>query len=336
MKRIVLNRVLGAIVQILLVTFLAWLLFFVVARFTGATPARRLAGKLASPARVAQVAKIYGLNLPYWEQYFVYLNHLLHGNFGFSYVQQRPVLDIVWPALRATASLVLGAALLWLSVSAVIGTFIGRRLHSVWDVVIRFLAVIGMSVPVFWLSPMLAYLFGFEPTQGKLFGFSILGKGTTIFPIGGYVPLGTNPAQWAYHLVLPWICLATAYAAVYIRYFRTLTAEQLSEDYVRTATAKGASSARVLTRHVGRNVSPTISVVLGADLASALTGVFFVETVFAIPGLGYVGVSAVQNLDYPVITAVVIVTAVVAVILNMVVDLLHAVLDPRVRRVVAV
>lgn len=336
MKRIVFNRVLGALVQILVVTILAWLLFFVIARFTGASPARRIAGKLASPAQVAEVARAYGLNLPYWEQYLVFLNHLVHGNFGYSYVQQRPVSDIMWPALRATASLVLGACAIWLVVSAVIGTYCGRHLHSLGDVAGRALSIIGMSIPVFWLAPMVAYLFGFEPTQGKLFGFSILPRGTTIFPIEGYVNFGTNPAEWAYHLILPWFTLAAGFTAVYIRYFRTLTAEQLTEDYVRTAAAKGASTKRILLRHVGRNLAPTISAVLGADIATWITGVFFVETVFAIPGLGYVGVSAVENLDYPLITSVVVISAVIAVIANMVVDLLHLALDPRVRYVPAV
>lgn len=336
MRRIVFNRVLGAIVQILAVTILTWLLFFVIARFTGASPARRIAGKLATPAQVAEVARVYGLNLPYWQQYLVFLDHLVHGNFGYSYIQQRPVSDIIWPALRATASLVLGASVIWLGVSALIGTYCGRHLHTAGDVVGRTLSIIGMSIPVFWLAPMVAYIFAFEPTQGKLFGFSILSRGTTIFPIDGYVDFGTNPAQWAYHLILPWFTLAAGFTAVYIRYFRTLTAEQLGEDYVRTAAAKGASTTRILSRHVGRNLAPTISVVLGADVATWITGVFFVETVFAIPGLGYVGVSAVENLDYPLITSVVVISAIIAVLANMLVDLLHMALDPRVRRVVAV
>ena len=127
--------------------------------------------------------------------------------------------------------------------------------------------------------------------------------------------------------------LAIGFAAVYIRFIRTLTAEQLSEDYARTAKAKGASTTRIMTRHVGRNVAPTVTVLIGADIATALTGVFFVETVFAIPGLGYTGLSAIENLDYPVITGVVIVAALIAVLANTVVDLMHAVLDPRLRRV---
>jgi peptide/nickel transport system permease protein len=159
--------------------------------------------------------------------------------------------------------------------------------------------------------------------------------GTTLFPITGYVDLGQNPAEWAYHLVLPWVTLAIGFAAVYIRYIRTLTAEQLGEDYTRTAKAKGASTGRILFRHVGRNVAPTMTVLLGADVATALSGVFFVETVFNIPGLGWTGVYAIQNLDYPVITGVVIVCALIAVLANTIVDLLHGVLDPRLRRVAA-
>jgi peptide/nickel transport system permease protein len=334
--RILLNRLLGAIVQILVVTLLAWLLFFVIARYTGASPARRIAGKTATAAQVAQVAKVYGLNKPYWEQYIQFLGQLLHGNFGFSYVQQRPVSSILWPAVRATTSLVLGAAALWILVAAPIGAYGARKLHSFGDVAGRAVSIVGMSIPVFWLAPMVSFLFGFQPTQGKLLGLSILPRGTQLFPITGYVDFGADPIEWAYHLLLPWAVLATGFAAVYIRYIRTLTAEQLSEDYTRTAIAKGASMRRVLIRHVGRNVAPTITVLLGADIATALSGVFFVETVFAVPGLGYAGLSAIENLDYPVITAVVIVSAVIAVIANAIVDLLHGALDPRVRRVVPV
>ncbi len=336
MRRVILNRLLGAVVQILVVTLFAWLLFYVIARYTGASPARRIAGKTATAGQVAQVAKLYGLDKPYWEQYLLFLWHLLHGDFGFSYVQQRAVSSILWPAVRATTSLVLGAACVWLLVAAPIGAYGGLRMRSFGDVAGRAVSIVGMSIPVFWLAPMVAYLFGFQPTQGKLLGLSILPEGTSIFPIGGYVDLGTSPVQWAYHLVLPWVTLAVGFAAVYIRFIRTLTAEQLVEDYTRTAASKGASTSRVLVRHVGRNVAPTVTVLLGADVATALSGVFFVETVFAIPGLGYVGLSAIQNLDYPVITAVVIVSAVIAVIANTIVDLLHGALDPRVRREITI
>lgn len=335
MRRMVARRLLGALIQLFVVTISAWLLFYVIARFTGASPAQRIAGKTASAAQVALVAKLLGLDKPYWQQYLIFLGHLIHGNFGYSYFQDRPVSSILWPATRATASLVFGAALVWLCVAAPIGAYGGLRQRSIGDVVGRGLAIVGMSIPVFWLAPMMAYFFAFEPTQGRILGLSILPTGTKLFPITGYVDLGTSPLEWAYHLVLPWITLAVGFAAVYIRYIRTLTAEQLGEDYTRTAKAKGASTGRILVRHVGRNVAPTMTVLLGADIATALSGVFFVETVFNIPGLGWTGVYAIENLDYPVITGVVIVCAVIAVLANTIVDLLHGVLDPRLRRLAA-
>jgi peptide/nickel transport system permease protein len=231
---------------------------------------------------------------------------------------------------------VLGAAVVWLLIAAPVGAYGGLRPRSAGDIAGRAIAILGMSIPVFWLAPMISFFFGYQPTQGELFGLPVLPVGTTIFPIQGYVDLGQNPVQWAYHLLLPWLTLAIGIAAVYIRFIRTLTAEQLGEDYARTARAKGASTSRVLVTHVGRNVAPTITVLLGADIATALTGVFFVETVFGIPGLGYTGLSAIENLDYPVITGVIIVAALIAVLANTVVDLLHAVLDPRLRRVTGV
>jgi len=333
MRRIVGQRLLGAVVQVLIVTLFAWLLFYVIARFTGASPAQRIAGKNATPQQIALVAKSLGLNKPYWQQYVLFLNQLLHGNFGFSYVQMRPVSAILWPAIRATTSLVLGAVVVWMLVAAPVGGYGGLRPRSAGDIAGRAVAILGMSIPVFWLAPLVSYFFGYQPTQGELFDLHVLPVGTSIFPIDGYTDLGQNPADWAYHLILPWITLAIGFAAIYIRFIRTLTAEQLAEDYARTARAKGASTGRVLVVHVGRNVAPAVSVLLGADIATALTGVFFVETVFGIPGLGYTGLSAIENLDYPVITAVVIVAALIAVLANTVVDLSHAVLDPRLRRV---
>ena len=333
MRKVFGKRLAGALVQVLMVTLLAWLLFYVIARFTGASPAQRIAGKNATAAQIAQVSAMLGLSKPYWQQYLIFLGHLATGNFGFSYVQQRPVSEILWPATLATFSLVAGAAVLWLLIAAPIGGYGGLHPRSAGDVTGRAVAILGMSIPVFWLAPMISYFLGYQPTQGELAGLHILPAGTSIFPIDGYVEFGTNPVQWAYHLLLPWLTLAIGFAAVYIRFIRTLTAEQLSEDYTRTARAKGASVPRIMTHHVGRNVAPTVTVLLGADIATALTGVFFVETVFAIPGLGYTGLSAIQNLDYPVITGVVIVGALIAVAANTVVDLTHAVLDPRLRRV---
>src|SRR5579859_6429739 len=132
---------------------------------------------------------------------------------------------------------------------------VGHACHSIpragrsGDVAGRAIAILGMSIPVFWLAPVISYLFGYQPTQGRLLGLPILPSGTRLFPIAGYVDFGQSPVQWAYHLILPWITLAIGFTAVYIRFIRTLTAEQLAEDYTRTARAKGASTKRVLVRH---------------------------------------------------------------------------------------
>src|SRR5580693_7377910 len=233
MGRVILQRLGGALVQVIAITLFAWLLFFVIARFTGASPALRIAGKAASPAQIAAVARAYGLNRPYWEQYLVFMDHLVHGNFGFSYVQMRPVAQILWPATRATTSLVVGAAVIWLLIAAPVGSYGGLRPRSVGDIVGRAVAILGMSIPVFWLAPMISYFLGYQPTQGDLLGLPILPVGTSIFPINGYVDFSQNPAEWAYHLLLPWVTLAIGFAAIYIRFIRTLTAEQLSEDYAR-------------------------------------------------------------------------------------------------------
>src|SRR5271165_5962381 len=148
MSRVIVGRLLGAVVQIFVVTLLAWLLFFVIARFTGASPAQRIAGKTASAAQVALVARNLGLDKPYWQQYLIFLGHLARGNFGFSYVQMRSVSSILWPALRVTASLVFGAAALWMLVAAPIGALGAMRPRSFGDVAGRAVSVIGMSIPV--------------------------------------------------------------------------------------------------------------------------------------------------------------------------------------------
>ena len=116
------------------------------------------------------MARLLGLNKPYWQQYLIFLNHLIHGNFGFSYVQKRPVSAILWPATRATTSLVLGAAAIWLLIAAPIGAYGGLRPAAAGDVAGRAVAILGMSIPVFWLAPMISYFFGYQPTQGELLG----------------------------------------------------------------------------------------------------------------------------------------------------------------------
>jgi peptide/nickel transport system permease protein len=331
MRRFVLRRLGGGVVQVVIITFLAWMLFYVIARFTGATPALRAAGRNPSPQRLAEVSHKLGTDRSYGVQYLKFLKGIFVGDFGYSFNQRRPVSDILFPAARATASVVLGGAIVWLLIAVPIGAYGALRPRSVGDVMGRTFAIFGMSVPIFWVAPMLSFLLAYQPTQGVLLGLHIVPKGTRIFPIDGYVRLGESPGQWAHHLLLPWLAYATTFAAVYARYIRTLIIEQLGEDYVRTAEAKGMRTSRLLARHVGRNVAPILAVLLGVDIGIALGGTLFVETVFNIPGLGYTGINSIQTLDYPLVTGVITFAAVVAVAANTMVDLLHGFLDPRVR-----
>lgn len=331
MTRFVLRRLGAGVAQLVAITFLAWLLFFVIASYTGATPAQRVAGRNPTPERLHQVEHILGTDRPYWRQYVSFLGGIAHGDFGYSFDERRPVAKILFPAATATASLVLGAALVWMLIAIPIGTYGALHPRSAGDVAGRVFAILGMSVPIFWVAPMLSYLLAYQPTQGKLLGLPIVPKGTHLFPIDGYVRLADGPLAWAHHLALPWLAFSTTFAAVYARYVRALTLEQLSDDYVRTAEAKGMRTSRLLVRHVGRNVAPVLAVLLGVDIGIALGGALFVETVFNIPGLGYTGINAIQTLDYPLITGVVTFAGIVAVAANTVVDLVHGLLDPRVR-----
>lgn len=331
MSRFVLRRLGGGVIQVVIITFLAWMLFYVIARFTGATPALRAAGRNPSAARLAEVSHKLGTDRSYAVQYLRFLKGIFSGDFGYSFNQRRPVSDILFPAARATAAVVLGGVVVWMLIAVPVGAYGALRPRSAGDVMGRTFAILGMSVPIFWVAPMLAFLLAYQPTQGVLFGLHILPKGTRIFPIDGYVRFGKSPGQWAHHLLLPWLAYATTFAAVYARYVRTLTIEQLSEDYVRTAEAKGMRTSRLLIRHVGRNISPVLTVLLGVDIGIALGGTLFVETVFNIPGLGYTGINSIQTLDYPLVTGVITFAAIAAVAANTVVDLLHGFLDPRVR-----
>jgi len=330
LRRFLIRRLGAGVVQVIFVTFIAWFLFFAIARLTGAEPAVRIAGKGASPGTVARVAHEIGTDRPYYEQYLRYVWHLAQGNLGYSYVQGRSVASIVFPAAATTASLVVVAVVLWLLLSIPVGLLIAMRPQSAFDHIVRLVVILGMSTPVFVLAPLASYLFAFQPSQGTLLGIGLPGP-ITLFPLDGYVNLKDNPLQWLHHLLLPGFVMAAGIAAMYVRYVRALTLEQLSQDYVRTAVAKGAGPARVLRHHVGRNIAPVIVTLIGLDLGSALGGVLFVETVFALPGLGYVALQSILNLDYAVASGVITFAAVVAVALNALVDVAQGAIDPRTR-----
>jgi peptide/nickel transport system permease protein len=324
------RRLLVAVVQVLLVTLLAYLLFYVISDVTGASPAQRVAGHAASPAQVERVAHVLGTDKPIYVQYIHFVGNVLHGDFGYSFAQRRPVTDIILPAAGVSLSLILVAVVIWMTLAIPVGLIGALRPRSGADRFLTLISQVAIATPVFWLAPMLAYVLAYEPSQGNLLGIP-LGVNLSVFPLEGYVGL-REPLEWLHHLLLPGFVLACGFTGFYARFVRALTMEQFAEDYVRTARAKGASGGRVLRSHVGRVVAPGIVTMLGLDLGAAVGAVLFVEVVFGLPGLGFVAVNSIQNLDYPVTVGVVTLTGLLTVVAMTVADLVVAALDPRVRR----
>ncbi|HEY4751768.1 MAG TPA: ABC transporter permease, partial [Candidatus Limnocylindrales bacterium] len=280
--------------------------------------------------QVARVAALLGTDKPWWQQYFNFLSGVLHGDFGYSFQQRIPVSDLLFPAAFVTASLVIGAAIIWMLVAVPVGLIGALRPRSAADRVSAVLIQIAIAAPVFWVAPMIAYLFAYQPSQGTFLGISI--PPVQFFPIGGYTDPWVSAGDWVRSLILPCTALALGFAAFYARFIRAFVLEQLSEDYVLVARAKGGATRHILRSHIGPLVAPAILTLLALDVGATLGGALFVEVTFGLPGLGYLAYSSIENLDYPLTVGVVTFAALMAVLANTLADIAQAALDPRVRR----
>ena len=321
MWRFVARRTLWAIFLFFAVTIVTYVIFFVAPN----DPAKLAAGKSATSEQVAQVAKYLNLDEPVWKQYGLWLKQLVvEGSLGRSFVNRQDVTEIVFSAAPVTASLVFGGAILWLLVSIPVGVLSAVKPRSVLDRSAMIFVLIGISAHPVWIGLILAFVFG-----------SVL----EWTPISGYCDvinpgLGAEcggPVQWAYHLILPWSTFALLFAALYVRLIRANVMETMSEDYVRTARAKGASNGRVMRSHILRNSMLPVVTILGMDLALALGGAIFTESIFGLPGLGRSVIVAYEKSDLPVIVGVVVFSTIVIIIFNLIVDCFYAVVDPRIR-----
>lgn len=318
-------------VQIVLVTFVAYALFFVVTAATGATPEQRVAGRTATPEQIARVAAILGTDRPVYEQYVRFLVGVAQGDFGYSFAYRQPVSNLLFPAAGVTAALVGLAAVLWMLLAIPIGLIGALRAGGRLDRMLTTLCQIGISAPVFWVAPMLVYFLAFQPSQGLVFGVDV-GWQINLFPVQGYKEFGASPVEWLRHLFLPALALAIGFAAFYARFVRALVREQLDQEYVLVARAKGLSSGRIVRSHIGPVVAPAMITLLGLDVGAMLGGALFVEQTFGLPGLGFLAVSSIKNLDYPMTVGAITLAALMAVAASTVADLAQAALDPRVRR----
>jgi peptide/nickel transport system permease protein len=316
--RFLVFRIGQAILVLWAATVLVFLLFFV-----GPGPdnvARTFAGRLATPARLAQIEHDLHLDQPIYLQYLHWVGNLLQGNLGYDYYKGQSVNSVVAAALPETVSLVLGAAILWIGYGVISGVISAVRSRSLLDRGFTTSALLFYSMPTFVLGLSLIWLFAYK-----------LSSVTQFFPFHGYVPLTSNPGQWFQYLILPWLTLAMITAAAYTRLTRTAMLDVLGEDYIRTARAKGMTERRVVEVHALRSALTPVVTLAGLDIGVALGGAIITETLFGIPGLGWTVVQAIQSQDLPVIMGIVMLAATFVVLANLLVDILYAVLDPRVR-----
>jgi peptide/nickel transport system permease protein len=317
--RFLVRRLILGIFVLWMVTVSVFLIFYV-----GPGPgsvAHTLAGRNATPAMVATVSHRLLLDRPLIVQYGHFLWLLLHGNLGYDFYHDESVNTILKAAFPITASLVLGAAVIWIIIGVLTGVVSAVRSRSIYDRTFTLLALLFYSMPTFVLGFLLLLIFYYELTV----------HGFALFPGSGYTPLTTDPVQWFRGLVLPWTTLALVSAATYTRLTRGSMLDVMGEDYIRTARSKGLSERRVIFRHGLRAALTPVVTQFGIDVGILFGGAIITEQVFGLPGLGFTAVQAIQQQDLPVIIGVVIITATAVVIANIIVDAFYAVLDPRVR-----
>jgi peptide/nickel transport system permease protein len=283
--------------------------------------ARLIAGRQASEETVKIVRTRLALDRPAYAQYFSFLGCLAKGDLGQSFITQEPVNTIVTRDFPVTASLALGSAVLWLGFGIGAGVLAAKRRGSIADRIITTVSLGFYSMPTFLLGQLLLFF---------LF-FRLYVAGFEFFPPGSYVAFSDSPLQWARFLTLPWLSIALVSAATYSRLTRSAMLDALEEDYIRTARAKGLKESRITLRHALRSsLTPVVSQ-FGIDVGTLMGGAIVTEVVFGLPGLGREAVQAITTQDLPIIMGITILSAVLVVAANLIVDLCHALLDPRVR-----
>lgn len=312
MGRYLLRRLVESAVTLVLATVVV----FVGVRALPGDPARTLAGEEADPVAIAAIRAKYGLDQPVPVQFYRYLENIFHGDMGRSLRTGLPVTETIRDALPVTIQL----AIFSIVVAVLIGVGTGvvaavrRRTAAEWGA--NTVALIGLSIPNFWLGLMAVLVFAIA--------FPVL-------PASGFVSVLEDPVESFRHLLMPALVLGTGLAAVVMRQTRSAMLESLSADYVRTARAKGLSGAQVVLSHALRNSLIVVTTIVGLQLGGLISGAVVTEQIFVLPGFGKLTIDAVFTRDYPMIQGVVLVTAAAYIGINLLVDLLYSVIDPRIR-----
>jgi len=330
MWRYLIRRLLWALVLFGAVTVVTYVIFFIIP----ANPAALVAGKSATQEDIQRAERFLGLDQPVYVQYAKFVHRLLPvtvrdskpafktPSLGTSFASRQNVNDVVLRAAPVTASLVFGGAVLWMLVALPIGILSALRPRSLLDRSAMVFVLVGISAHPVWIGLILAYTVGYKLGLAPISGYCDLISPST--GCGG-------PVDWAWHMMLPWMTFAFLFSAQYVRMIRAQVMETLSEDYVRTARAKGAPESRVLFSHVLRNALLIVVTMLGMDIGLALGGAIFTETVYGLPGLGKVALESIYAFDLPIVQGIVVFGTLAIITFNLFVDLFYAMIDPRIR-----
>jgi peptide/nickel transport system permease protein len=329
--RYIIRRLIISVLLLIVVSAVTFGVFFLIPKLSGTDPAHMYAGKLADPAAIKAIGIKLGFDKPIYVQYGKFMKGIVVGRdynagpdvdhctapcFGYSFKTDQAVWPLLLDRLPVTASLAIGAAVIWLVCGTLAGVISALRRGTILDRSVMVVALAGVSLPVYFTG-MIAQLVFVHQLHW--------------FPGGAYVPLLQDPAGWAGKLFLAWVTLALLFAATYARLTRATMLETVGEDYIRTARAKGLRERVVIGKHAMRSVLTPLVTIFGLDLGGALGGAILTESVFSLPGLGKLSIDAVGQKDLPVILGVTLFAAFFIVVANFLVDLLYAVIDPRVR-----
>ena len=313
MGRFIVRRLFGMLLVLFAISILTFLIFNVI---PNGDPALRMAGRHPTEGQLETIRQQWGFDKPIYVQYVKTMQKVFSGDLV-SYSTQLDVDKEILNDAPRTFSLAIGAAIMWMFFAVALGLYTAMRAGKFADRSLTVLALIGISMPVFWIGALMNYYLGFR---------------WKIFPNGGYVPLTKDPVQWAYHLLMPWTALSLLFIGIYSRILRSNVLDTINDDYVRTARAKGLSERRVMLRHVLRNSMIPVISLWGLDFGAVLGGgAILTETVFDLQGVGQYAAESIGQLDVPPVLAITMFGAFFIVLLNTVVDIVYAWLDPRIR-----
>lgn len=327
----ILRRIVLSLMLLVVVSILTFGIFFLIPKLANTNPAQLYAGKISTPAALEGIKIKLGFDKPVYVQYWDFFKGIFVGRdfaagpdvdhcpapcFGYSFRTDQKVWPLLIDRLPVTASLAFGAAVIWVVTGVLSGVIAALRKGKISDRLLTISALVGVSMPIFFTGQLAQFIFVFQLKW---------------FTSTQYVNLTDDPLGWANKLLLAWITLAWLYAATYTRLTRATMIETLGEDYIRTARAKGLNERKVIGKHAMRSVLTPIVTIFGLDLGGLLGGAILTESVFSLPGLGKLAIDAIGQLDLPIIMGVTLFAAAFIILANFLVDLLYAVIDPRVK-----